>query len=184
MPTQKPRATLTLEPQTMQLLDRLSEAQGVSKSDVVQGLLEAARGPLERVVVIVEAARRQPALSLEQFKVDLLAAEKVILPNLESTMWQLDWLAGSLGAAPGKPPQGNQDSERQRASASPRASRAAPATTRKKPGPVKDAPRPPLSNRGVTPPGGEGKKGAGQGVLSPAKVARIDDARSRRGSKP
>lgn len=60
MATMKPRITITLEPHRHELLRRVAAARGVTMSSVVAELVETVAEPLERLCVVVEAARRAP----------------------------------------------------------------------------------------------------------------------------
>jgi hypothetical protein len=140
----------------MQLLDRVSSARGITKSDLVEELLETVREPLERVVVLIEMAKKAPAQSLENFKRTVLDFEAGILPLAQSGIAQMDMLIQQV-SRPGTGATGDRTSV---ASSTP----AAPRTGSEKGGP-------PLTNRGVPVGGGKGK------------VRKISEARKARKAK-
>ena len=57
MATTKPRINVTLEQHRYDLFKRLAALQGVSMSSLVAELLEAVADPMERVCVVLEAAK-------------------------------------------------------------------------------------------------------------------------------
>jgi hypothetical protein len=58
MPTSNPRVNVTLSPSLDSLVIRLAGLQGVSKSQVLRELLEAAEPALQRATALMEAASR------------------------------------------------------------------------------------------------------------------------------
>ncbi len=129
MPTSKPRITITLNDHQHQLLHALSELQEVSMSSIVVELLDTVVPVLERMAIVLKAAKDAPASVKESLKVSAEAAEAHLTPHLQDVMSQLDLLVevgGVAGAAP-------------RSGAAP----VTPALSTVK------KPRPPTSNRGV-----------------------------------
>jgi hypothetical protein len=90
MATDKPRVAVTLEPHRYALLKRLAELQGVSMSFLIADLLETVAGPLERVAVILEAARRAPDEVKAGLKSATNRAEANFLPAAAAALSQLD----------------------------------------------------------------------------------------------
>ena len=58
MPTVNPRVNVTLSPTLDALVSKLAKLQGVSKSQVLRELLEAAEPALQRAVALMEAASK------------------------------------------------------------------------------------------------------------------------------
>jgi hypothetical protein len=58
MPTMNPRVNVTLPPALHNLVGRMAELQGVSMSQVLRELLEAAEPALQRAVALMDAASR------------------------------------------------------------------------------------------------------------------------------
>lgn len=117
MATQKPRITITLEPQVYNLFKALSEAQERPMARIITELLTELSPPLERVLALMQAAKQAPQEVLDQYK-DLFNAEvdhseAVVAAKLN----QVDWVTDSLRARGSQPPYINkgvrsQDSQR------------------------------------------------------------------------
>jgi predicted DNA-binding protein len=60
MATMKPRITITLAEHRYELLRRLASARGVTMSSIVSDLVETVADSMERVCVVLEAAKRAP----------------------------------------------------------------------------------------------------------------------------
>lgn len=115
MATLKPRITITLAPHRHELLRRVAALQGMSMSAVVVDLIETVAEPLERVGVILEAAKNAPQQMKDGLKAATDAAERELLPLQQQASQQLDFLlhqvaevcepgatAALAGAAPGR----------------------------------------------------------------------------------
>ena len=61
MPTTNPRLSLTLPPHRYDLITRLATLQGVSRAYLVNDMLEEIYPVLERVCVVLEAAKQSQA---------------------------------------------------------------------------------------------------------------------------
>jgi predicted transcriptional regulator len=60
MPTHKPRLTITLPPHIDEVVSRLADLQGRSRSAVIVDVLEAVHRPWARSCALLEAAREAP----------------------------------------------------------------------------------------------------------------------------
>jgi len=60
MPTLKPRTTVTLEPSTHAVIERLSVLQGRSRGAVIADLLDSVAPAMTRTVALLEAAAAAP----------------------------------------------------------------------------------------------------------------------------
>uniref|UniRef100_UPI001C0B5BD0 ribbon-helix-helix domain-containing protein n=1 Tax=Pseudomonas aeruginosa TaxID=287 RepID=UPI001C0B5BD0 len=60
MPTVKPRTTVTLEPSTHAVIDRLAVLQGRSRGAVIADLLDSVAPAMTRTVALLEAAAAAP----------------------------------------------------------------------------------------------------------------------------
>jgi hypothetical protein len=154
MPTRNPRVNVTLSAQQYDLVSRLSNAQGRSRSAVLLELLEIVTPVLERVVVSVEAAQRVQVQAREGLRESVEAAEAAILPHVASSMGQLDLLVEAAIRAQEGPlhPFAYPGRERKRAAG---AHRTASRKSGSGPRPVTRGP-----GRGAKAPGGRARKGA------------------------
>jgi uncharacterized protein (DUF1778 family) len=129
MPTTKPRITITLSQHQHDLLGAMANAQKVSMSSIVVELLDTAVPVLERVMDLINAAKRAPQEALDELKRSLDRAEHHVLGMQQEAIGQLDLLvkeAGGMGEAH-------------------RGSPVTAASKRRRPA----TPKPPTSNRGV-----------------------------------
>ena len=94
MSTNKPRITLSLEPHVYEVLRRLSAAGGHSMSAIVTGFLDVALPPMERMVVVMEAAKAAPLQTEDEVRSMVLRAEAKLLPTLERLIDQSDLFLG------------------------------------------------------------------------------------------
>lgn len=102
MPTTKPRITITLSQHQHDLLGAMANAQKVSMSSIVVELLDTAVPVLERVMDLINAAKRAPKEALDELKRSLDRAEHNVLGMQEEAIGQLDLLvkeAGGMGEA-------------------------------------------------------------------------------------
>jgi len=90
MATTKPRINVTLEPHRFELYKRLAALQGVSMSALVVELLEAVAEPMERVCVVLEAAKTAPASVLNGLRSAIGKAEAELMPNALKVIEQGD----------------------------------------------------------------------------------------------
>jgi hypothetical protein len=129
MPTTKPRITITLSQHQHDLLGAMANAQKVSMSSIVVELLDTAVPVLERVMELINAAKRAPKEAIEELKRSLDRAEEGLVGMQAEALGQLDLLvreAGDMGEARSGTP------------------RAAASVTQ-----LPAVKRPPTSNRGV-----------------------------------
>lgn len=90
MPTIKPRIKLTLEQPRYDLLKRLAALQGVSMAALVTDMLEEFYPVMERVCVVLEAAKQAQATSKQGLRDAVAQAEAELLPLAKATMSQFD----------------------------------------------------------------------------------------------
>lgn len=90
MATNKPRITLSLEPHVYEVLRRMSEAGGKSMSSSVTGLLDVALPALERMVVVMEAAKAAPEQTMQEVGDMVARAEARVLPAIAALVDQSD----------------------------------------------------------------------------------------------
>lgn len=99
MPTLKPRISITLEPHTHEVLQRLSGATGQSMASFVASLVEVASPSLVRLAVVMERAAAAPA----EVRAGLLAAveraERDALPSMVKALDQGDMFLADLEAS-------------------------------------------------------------------------------------
>lgn len=86
MATSKPRITITLEPHRHVVLKRLAALQGVSMSYLVADLVETVAEPLERVLAVMEAAKKAPGEVKQGLRAAVAAAERDFMPAAEHAM--------------------------------------------------------------------------------------------------
>jgi hypothetical protein len=90
MPTTKPRLTITLEPRTHEVLARLSAAGGESMSALITQFVDLAVPSMERLVVILEHAKRAPMEVKEGLAGALERAESETIPRIVAALDQGD----------------------------------------------------------------------------------------------
>jgi len=93
MPTDKPRITITTSKPIYETISRAAALQGVSKSQVVNELLEAVHPPLMRTVALLEAARDAPQQVKDGLRDTVEKLEMELAGDYGKTLSQLDWLA-------------------------------------------------------------------------------------------
>lgn len=101
MPTAKPRIQITIPPERYELLKRLAAAQSVSMSALVLDVLEPAYPVLERVCVVLEAAKRAKESSKEGMREAMNRAEAEVLPYLVEAVEQFDMFMGDAASVVG-----------------------------------------------------------------------------------
>lgn len=99
MATTKPRINVTLEQHRYDLFKRLAALQGVSMSSLIAELLEAVAEPMERVCVILEAAKKAPGSVKEGLQVAVARAETALLPKAMEALDQYDLFMGDVSDA-------------------------------------------------------------------------------------
>lgn len=92
MPTSKPRITITLSEKQHELLSAMAEIQEVSMSSLVVELLETAEPVFERVLEMLQAAKKAPQAALAGLKQSLDFAEGHMSGLQVSALGQLDML--------------------------------------------------------------------------------------------
>ena len=90
MPTIKPRIKLTLEQPRYDLLKRLAALQGVSMAALVTDMLEEFYPVMERVCVVLEAAKQAQATSKQGLRDAVAQAEAELVPLAQATLSQFD----------------------------------------------------------------------------------------------
>lgn len=90
MPTIKPRIKLTLEPHRYDLIKRLAAAQGVSMASVVTDIMDEVYPVLERVCIVLEAAKQAQETGKQGLRDAVAQAEADLVPFLYQAVDQLD----------------------------------------------------------------------------------------------
>ncbi|MGP1666396.1 MAG: hypothetical protein ACTS5I_10915 [Rhodanobacter sp.] len=101
MATIKPRINVTLEPHRYALFKRLAALQGVSMSSLVAELLDAVAEPMERVCVVLEAAKTAPESVRKGLRAAVDRAEAQMMPRALETLDQFDLFLLQSEAATG-----------------------------------------------------------------------------------
>lgn len=83
MPTARPRIAVTLTEEQAQLLRRLKQLNGLSMSETVGDLIDAAAPILARTAHILELAAAAPDATKRELRAMLESAEARILPEVE-----------------------------------------------------------------------------------------------------
>lgn len=94
MPTVNPRVNVTLSPSSDALVTRLAGLQGVSKSQVLRELLDAAEPALQRVAVLMEAAHKSRGEVLDGLAQSLQRAQDHIEGAVAAHLVHLEAAAG------------------------------------------------------------------------------------------
>jgi hypothetical protein len=97
MSTSKPRITITLEPHAYEVLKRLSAASDRPMSSAVTDFLAVALPAMERIVVVLEAAKRMPDQAREEMRESLGKAEAKLVPALLDLIDQADMFLERAG---------------------------------------------------------------------------------------
>ena len=90
MPTTNPRLSLTLPPHRYDLITRLAALQGVSRAYLVNDMLEEIYPVLERVCVVLEAAKQSQASVKHGLREAAQQAEDELVPLAQSVLGQFD----------------------------------------------------------------------------------------------
>jgi len=96
MPTVNPRVNVTLAPSTDALVCRLAGLQGVSKSQVLRELLEAAEPALQRAAALMEAAANSKGAVLDGLAKSLERAQDAVEANLQEHLAKADSIVSDL----------------------------------------------------------------------------------------
>ena len=102
MPTANPRINITVKPERYELLKRLAAHQGTSMSGLVSETMEMMYPVMERVCVVLEAAKMAQESGKEGLRQTIAKAEAEMLPMLYQAVGQFDLFvdeaAKSVGA--------------------------------------------------------------------------------------
>ena len=90
MPTPNPRINLTMQPHRYELVKRLATVQGVSMASVISEVLEEVYPVLERVCVVLEAARMAKETQRAGMREAVAAAEAELVPIIDKAVAQFD----------------------------------------------------------------------------------------------
>ena len=96
MPTIKPRITITLEPQSHEVLSRLSASTHQSMASIVTEILDTAIPSLERVVVVMERAASATQEVRDGVAAAVERAERELMPALLAAAGQSDLFLADL----------------------------------------------------------------------------------------
>lgn len=96
MATDKPRITITLEPEHYAVLQRMAKAQGGSMSRIVTDLVTELAPMLERVAVSLEAAAKAQQGMKASIRRAAEQAEEDMRPLLETARSQFDFFAAEM----------------------------------------------------------------------------------------
>jgi len=101
MPTKNPRINLTVTPERYELLKRLAGYQGTTMAGLVGETMDMMYPVMERVCVVLEAAKMAQQTSKEGFRESIAKAEAEMLPLMYQAVDQFDMFvdeaARSLG---------------------------------------------------------------------------------------
>lgn len=103
MPSKNPRIALTVQPHRYELLKRLSEFQGTTMAGLISDTMEMMYPVMERVCVVLEAAKKAEQTSKEGFKESIAKAEAELLPIMYEAVSQFDMFVGEAAKAVGAP---------------------------------------------------------------------------------
>lgn len=107
MPTLKPRTTITLEPQTHEVIDRFATLQGRTRGSVIAEFLDSVVPALRRTVALLDAASSAPEQIksglrdvIETAHNDLSAASGAASRQLQNMLVDLESLESKTGVDP------------------------------------------------------------------------------------
>lgn len=108
MATDKPRITISLEPDHHDILKRLSSLQNAPMSSIITDLLREVMPMLGKAVEALESAKKLDADARANFRRSAEEAEEELRPLAEASKDQLDLFMASMQAVidgkPAKPP--------------------------------------------------------------------------------
>lgn len=90
MPTKNPRINITVKPERYELLKRLAAHQGTTMSGLVSETMEMMYPVMERVCVVLEAAKMAQESSKDGLRKTIAKAEAELLPMLYEAVGQFD----------------------------------------------------------------------------------------------
>lgn len=90
MPTKNPRINITVKPERYELLKRLASHQGTTMSGLVSETMEMMYPVMERVCVVLEAAKMAQESSKDGLRKTIAKAEAELLPMLYEAVGQFD----------------------------------------------------------------------------------------------
>jgi len=96
MATEKPRITITLEPEHYAILQRMAKAQGGSMSRIVTDMVAELAPMLDRVAVSLEAAAKAQQGMKASIRRAAEQAEEDMRPLLETARSQFDFFASQM----------------------------------------------------------------------------------------
>ncbi len=99
MATQKPRITVTLEPHVYEVLGRLAELQGGSKSSIISELLESVSPVFERTCYVLQMANSASSGLNDDIRASMERSEAKVRAMMDDAMGQLDIFAADLSRA-------------------------------------------------------------------------------------
>jgi hypothetical protein len=96
MATEKPRITITLEPEHYAILQRMAKAQGGSMSRIVTDMVSELAPMLDRVAMSLEAAAKAQQGMKASIRRAAEQAEEDMRPLLETARSQFDFFAAEM----------------------------------------------------------------------------------------
>lgn len=90
MPTKNPRINITVKPERYELLKRLADHQNTSMAGLITDTMEMMYPVMERVCVVLEAARMAQESSKDGLRNTIAKAESELLPLLYQAVGQFD----------------------------------------------------------------------------------------------
>lgn len=99
MSTNKPRITLTLEPEVYEVVRRLSAASGDSMSAVIADFLDVAIPQMQRIALVLEHAKAIPSQTKEELRDSLARSEAKLLSAVAEVTGQADGFIEELAEA-------------------------------------------------------------------------------------
>lgn len=103
MPSKNPRIALTVQPHRYELLKRLSEFQGTTMAGLISDTMEMMYPVMERVCVVLEAAKKAEQTSKDGFKESIAKAEAELLPIMYEAVSQFDMFVDEAAKSVGAP---------------------------------------------------------------------------------
>ena len=113
--TKKPRITITLDPNSYAILQRLSLLGGQSMSAIVTDFLDIGLPSMERLVVVLEQAKNAPGQTREGVLAAIDRAERAVLPAMVAALKQPDMFLAEAVRQSETQPATNEGAQRTRA---------------------------------------------------------------------
>ena len=101
MPTKKPRINLTLQPERYELLRRLAVLQESSMASIIIEVMDSVYPVLERVVIVLEAAKNAKTSQKEGMRKAVETAEEEMMPHMYEAISQFDMFMDEAAKATG-----------------------------------------------------------------------------------